>query len=70
MMPNYRDCDGTMQAMSEMTTLLAWVQWFQIVAQKMAIVGSTLFSGALLYRVRFGGLDESSVDLEMIGALS
>ena len=64
MMPNYRDCDGTMQAMSEMTTLLAWVQWLQIVAQKIAIVGSAMFAGAILYRVRFGRLGDNSVDLD------
>lgn len=40
--------------MSEMTTLLGWIHWTQLFAQKFALVGSGLFAGAVLYRACYG----------------
>jgi hypothetical protein len=36
--------------MSEATNLLSWLQWSQVLAQKIALVGSALFAGILLQR--------------------
>lgn len=39
--------------MSEMTNFLSWVHWTLLVAQKIALVGSASFAGALLYRAGY-----------------
>ena len=39
--------------MSEMTNFLSWVHWTLAIAQKIALVGSALFAGALLYRAGY-----------------
>ncbi|MBM3347413.1 MAG: hypothetical protein FJY55_13095 [Betaproteobacteria bacterium] len=41
--------------MSEMSLLLSWIHWGQLIAQKLALVGSGLFAGAVLYRAAFAG---------------
>lgn len=40
--------------MSEMTLLLSWIHWGQLITQKFALVGSGLFAGAVLYRAAIG----------------
>jgi len=39
--------------MSEMTLLLSWIHWGQLITQKLALVGSGLFAGAVLYRAAY-----------------
>lgn len=41
--------------MSEMTLLLSWIHWGQLLTQKLALVGSGLFAGAVLYRAAYAG---------------
>ena len=36
--------------MTEATHLLSWLQWIQMLAQKIALVGSALFAGLMLQR--------------------
>ena len=58
-----------MPAMSEMTTLLIWIQWIQMASQKIAFVGSGLFAGAVLYRARYcmpaGGNSDIGMELRL-----
>jgi hypothetical protein len=55
--------------MSEMTLLLSWIHWGQLITQKLALVGSGLFAGAVLYRAAYANPLRAAPGLSLAAAL-
>ena len=51
--------------MSDASNLLSWVHWALAIAQKVALIGSAFFAGALLYRSGYADSQQRGTTLGM-----